>query len=181
MSSSDLPEKLNEMLLPEKEFAKKTKASFLAAFDLLEDRRTEERRAADRRSEERRTAGRRASERRDANEHSTNDPVIVSIDEFQKIDLRIGKIISVERVEGSEKLLKLVVNLGEDRQILSGIAKTHAHEDLIGKEVVVIANLAPRKMMGLESRGMILAAHDENGDPVLLMPAKSAPPGSAVS
>ena len=69
---------------------------------------------------------------------------LMTIDEFQKMDLRVGKIISAERVEGSEKLLKLQVDIGEIRQILSGIAKTHAPEELVGREVVIIANLDPR-------------------------------------
>ena len=90
------------------------------------------------------------------------------IDEFQKMDLRVGKILTADRVEGSEKLLKLSVDIGEPRQILSGIAKSYAPEDLVGREVVVIANLEPRMMMGMESQGMILAAHGEAGDPVLL-------------
>jgi methionine--tRNA ligase beta chain len=105
----------------------------------------------------------------------------VTLDEFKQSDLRVGKIISAERVEGSEKLLKLSVDLGEPRQILSGIAKTYAPEDLVGKEVVVIANLEPRMMMGFESQGMILAAHGEDGAPVLLSPASIVPPGSKIT
>ena len=105
----------------------------------------------------------------------------MTIDEFQKSDLRVGKIISAERVEGSEKLLKLQVDIGEMRQIVSGIAKSYAPEQLIGKEVVIIANLDPRSMMGLESQGMLLAAHGENGEPVLLAVERSVPPGSKIS
>jgi methionine--tRNA ligase beta chain len=106
---------------------------------------------------------------------------LMTIDEFQKMDLRVGKIISAERVEGSEKLLKLQVDIGEIRQILSGIAKTHAPEELVGREVVIIANLDPRMMMGMESQGMILAAHGENGEPVILVPEHEVPSGSKIT
>ncbi len=105
----------------------------------------------------------------------------MTIDEFQKMDLRVGKILSAARVEGSEKLLKLSVDIGEPRQILSGIAKSYAPEDLVGKEVVIIANLDPRMMMGLESQGMILAAHGENGEPVMLAVERDVPPGAKIS
>lgn len=105
----------------------------------------------------------------------------MTIDEFQKADLRVGRIVGAERVEGSEKLLKLQIDIGEPRQILSGIAKAYAPEDLIGKNVVVIANLDPRMMMGHESQGMLLAAHGEEGAPVLLLPAGDVAPGSKIS
>jgi methionine--tRNA ligase beta chain len=105
----------------------------------------------------------------------------VTIDEFQKADLRVAKIIVAEHVEGSEKLLKLQVDMGEPRQIVSGIAKAYTPEDLIGKEVVIIANLEPRMIMGLESQGMLLAAHGEDGVPVLVMPMGAVPPGSKIS
>lgn len=112
----------------------------------------------------------------------------MTIDEFKQVDLRVGKVISAERVEGSEKLLKLQVDLGpfsgearDIRQVLSGIAKTHVPEGLVGKEVIIIANLEPRMMMGMESKGMILAAHGENGEPVLLAPEREVLPGSPIT
>jgi methionyl-tRNA synthetase len=107
----------------------------------------------------------------------------MTIDEFQQSDLRVGKIVSAERVEGSEKLLKLQVDIAEPtpRQILSGIAKAYAPEDIIGKSVVIIANLDPRMMMGMESQGMLLAAHGEDGSPVLFLPASDVPPGAKIS
>jgi methionine--tRNA ligase beta chain len=107
----------------------------------------------------------------------------VTLDEFQKADLRVGKITAAERVEGSEKLLKLQIDLGEPRQIVSGIAKAYEPETLVGKSVIVIANLDPRMMMGLESQGMLLAAHGEDGLPVLITPldGSSVPPGSKIS
>jgi methionyl-tRNA synthetase len=107
----------------------------------------------------------------------------MTIDEFQKSDLRVGKIVSAERVEGSEKLLKLQVDIAEPepRQILSGIAKAYAPEDLVGKSVVIIANLDPRMMMGMESNGMLLAAHGEGGAPVIVQPVGDVPPGAKIS
>jgi methionyl-tRNA synthetase len=105
----------------------------------------------------------------------------MTIEEFQKADLRVGKILTAERVEGSEKLLKLSVDIGETRQILSGIAKWYAPEDLIGREAVIIANLEPRMMMGMESQGMILAAHGKDGEPVVLAVEKEVPPGAKIN
>ena len=105
----------------------------------------------------------------------------MTIDEFKAVDLRVAKVLSAERVEGSEKLLKLQVDIGEARQIIAGIGTAYAPEDLVGKEIVVIANLEPRKLMGLESQGMLLAAHGENGEPVALMVERAVPPGSKIS
>src|SRR3989344_357700 len=87
---------------------------------------------------------------------------MASIDDFNKLEIKIGKILSAEKVEGSEKLLKLSIDLGEEvpRQILSGVAKAVTPEELAGKMVPVIANLSPRMMMGMESQGMMLCADD---------------------
>jgi methionine--tRNA ligase beta chain len=86
----------------------------------------------------------------------------ISIDDFKKVEIRIGEIISAEPIEGSDKLLKLKVNFGtEERQVLSGIAKMVQAADLVGKRYPFVTNLAPRMMMGLESQAMILAASDE--------------------
>jgi methionyl-tRNA synthetase len=100
---------------------------------------------------------------------ATPDTPQIAIDDFVKIDLRVAKIIVAERIPKADKLLRLEVDLGyEKRQILSGIAEWYTPEELIGRNIVVIANLAPRKMRGLESHGMLLAAsHGENGKPVL--------------
>ena len=119
----------------------------------------------------------------------------MNIDEFKQCDLRVGKVITAERVEGSEKLLRLQVDLGEyrgsdtegdvrepePRQILSGIGKAYAPEDLIGKQVVIIANLDPRSMMGFESRGMLLAASDADGKPVILTTMGEVAPGTQIT
>lgn len=91
---------------------------------------------------------------------------LISLDDFKRVELRIGKVVEATRVEGSKKLIKLVVDLGnEKRQVLAGLAEYYKPEDFVGKYVVVVANLQPKKMMGLESQGMILATCDK---PVLL-------------
>ena len=103
---------------------------------------------------------------------------MINIDEFKKVELMVAKILSAENVEGSEKLLKLQVDLGEEkRQIIAGIGKAYNPEDLAGKEIVIVANLEPRSLMGLESQGMVLAANSESG-PVLIMPEKEVAPGT---
>jgi len=93
----------------------------------------------------------------------------ITIDDFSKVELRVALVKVAERVPKADKLLRLEVDLGyEKRQILSGIAEWYTPEELIGKTIVIIANLAPRKMRGLESHGMLLAAsHGENGKPIL--------------
>ncbi len=105
----------------------------------------------------------------------------MTIEEFKQADLRVAKVVSAERIEGSEKLLKLQVDSDGPRQILAGIAKTHTPEELVGREIIIIANLEPRIMMGMESQGMVLAAHGENGEPVLLFPERDVFPGSKIS
>lgn len=106
---------------------------------------------------------------------------MVSFEDFKKLDLRIGKIMSAEKVEGSEKLLRLSVSLGDEtRQIVAGLGKSYLPDDLLGKEVVVVANLEPRELMGLESQGMLLATKSGE-DIVILEPEKEVAPGSAVS
>ncbi len=105
---------------------------------------------------------------------------MITIADFKKLDLRVGKIISVERVENSEKLLKLEIDLSDEkRQLVAGIGREYTPEDLVDKQVVIIANLEPRTLMGLESNGMILCA-DVDGAPVLLQPEKSVPPGTKI-
>jgi methionyl-tRNA synthetase len=88
-------------------------------------------------------------------------PPQITIDEFMKIQLKTAKVLSAERVPKSEKLLKLQVSLGtEQRQIVAGIGKKYEPESLIGKTIVIVANLKPAKLMGIESQGMVLAAGD---------------------
>lgn len=104
----------------------------------------------------------------------------ISFEEFKKIDLRIGRIVAADKVAGADKLLQLKVDLGtEQRQIVAGIAQWYSPEELVGREIVVVANLAPAKIRGVESKGMLLAA-DVDGTAVLLQPDKEVPPGSGV-
>lgn len=111
----------------------------------------------------------------------------MTIDDFRQTDLRVGKVLEAVRVEGSDKLLRLKVDLGEkdeagasvQRQILAGIGKAYEPEKMIGREVCVVANLEPREMMGFASQGMLLAAPSESG-PVLLMPEKEVLPGAKI-
>lgn len=108
-------------------------------------------------------------------------PEIV-FDDFAKIDLKVGTIVSAEKVEKADKLLKLQVDLGfETRTIVSGIALHFKPEDIVGKQVTVVVNLAPRKMRGIESQGMILMAEDANGKLHFVNPEDKINPGAGVS
>ncbi len=104
---------------------------------------------------------------------------LMSFKNFQKLDLRIGTIRTAEPIEKADKLLKLTVDIGEERPVVAGIAKHYKPEDLVGKQVVLVANLEPAKLMGVESCGMVLAAEDENGLR-LIVPETEARPGSRV-
>jgi methionyl-tRNA synthetase len=101
---------------------------------------------------------------------------------FAKLDLRVATVTACEKVEKADKLLKLTIDLGnESRTIVSGIALHYKAEEMIGKQVVVVVNLAPRKMKGIESQGMILTAEDKDGKLRLLKPEEAMSPGSSVS
>jgi len=104
---------------------------------------------------------------------------VVSMEEFQKIDLRVAKVIFAEPVKKSDRLLKLRVDIGEERTIVAGIAKHYKPEDLVGKTIIVVANLQPTKLMGVESNGMLLAA-DAGEGLALATFDKAANPGSKV-
>ena len=111
----------------------------------------------------------------------------ITYDEFKKLDLRVAKILQAAMVEGSEKLVKLQVDVGPSnssgqsgiRQIVAGIGTVYTPEMLVGKQIVIVANLEPKKLMGLESNGMLLAASDEMG-PVLLCPESEVKPGTLI-
>jgi len=106
----------------------------------------------------------------------------IAFEDFLKLDLRVGTVISAEKLEKSNKLLKLKIDIGlEERTILSGIAKHYSPEEIIGKQVQIIANLAPRKIMGIESQGMVLMAEDENGELSLLLTDKGVINGSCIN
>ncbi len=105
---------------------------------------------------------------------------MISFEDFKRLEIRIGKIVSAEKVEGTDKLLKLEVDLGEEkRQLVAGIAQNYEPEQVVNKEVPILVNLEPRKIRGVESRGMLLAAIENDG-PVLLHPDREVPPGSMI-
>ena len=105
----------------------------------------------------------------------------ITYDDFKKIDLRVAKILKAERVEGSEKLVKLQIDVGElgERQLVAGIGTVYEPEILVGKRIVIVANLEPKKLMGIESNGMLLAASDDMG-PILLCPESEVKPGTGI-
>jgi len=106
----------------------------------------------------------------------------ITYDDFAKLDIRIGTIVQAEPVEGTDKLIKLTVDLGvKTVTLVAGIKEKYRAEDVVGKQVPVLANLKPRKIRGILSEGMILAANDPEGYPILLHPDKETPPGSKVS
>ena len=102
----------------------------------------------------------------------------ITYEEFQKLDIRIGSVVAAENIKGSDKLLKLQVDIGEKRQIVAGIAKSHNPSELVGRQVVVMANMKPAKLFGVESRGMVLAGDVEGA--VLLQPEKKVKEGTRV-
>jgi methionyl-tRNA synthetase len=109
------------------------------------------------------------------------NPATIEYDDFAKVELRVAEVLSAERVPKSDKLLKLQVNAGDPspRQILAGIGQHYQPEQLVGKRVVIVANLKPRKLMGQESQGMVLAASDDTGLFVATV-AGDVKPGSTV-
>jgi len=104
---------------------------------------------------------------------------LISLAEFQKLDLRIGTIKNAEAIKGAKKLVKLTVDIGEERTVVAGIAVHYSVDALIGKQVIIVANLEPAKLMGIESQGMVLAATDNNGLH-LIVPDGITSPGSKV-
>ncbi len=110
---------------------------------------------------------------------STDDTI--TIEDFLKVKLRIARVLDAAPVEGADKLMRLELIVGDERrQVLAGIRPQYTPEDLIGRQVVLVANLLPRKMRGYESQGMILAADGPNGEAILLQPDKEAPDGTSV-
>ncbi len=115
---------------------------------------------------------------------------MISIDDFKKVEVRAGKVLAVERVEGSEKLLKLSVDFGnqadsaqgsvEPKQVISGIAKHISPEELVGTTCAFVTNLEPREIMGLKSEAMIMAASNEEGQFSLLKITENIPPGTLI-
>ncbi|MFM8569146.1 MAG: methionine--tRNA ligase subunit beta [Candidatus Kapaibacterium sp.] len=105
---------------------------------------------------------------------------LITIDDFRKVQLRTARILEAERVPKSDKLIRLIVDTGADqRQILAGIGKVYEPVQLVGLTIVVVVNLKPAKLMGLESQGMLLAANSDSGL-ALVTPMSFAPPGAEV-
>lgn len=106
----------------------------------------------------------------------------IAIDEFMKVELRVAKILAAEAVPKSKKLIKMQVNAGEaePRTIVAGIAEAYQPDQLVGRTIVIVANLKPAKLMGIESNGMVLAASPEGGVPTLISVDESLPAGSRV-
>jgi methionine--tRNA ligase beta chain len=105
---------------------------------------------------------------------------MITYDDFMKLDIRIGTVRKAEKVQGADKLIRLEVDLGGDqRQVVAGMAHTYAAAEFIGKQVPILVNLEPRKLRGIESKGMILAV-DVDGRPVMLLPDREVPAGSVV-
>ena len=107
----------------------------------------------------------------------------VSYDDFAKLDFCTARVTHAERVEGSDKLLRIEIELGEEkpRQIVAGIGKAYGPEELLGRTIIVLRNLESRMLMGLESNGMLLAARDAEGVPVLLQTGREVSPGMRIN
>lgn len=107
---------------------------------------------------------------------------IVNFSDWEKLDLRVGEIIDIEEIEGADKLWKLTIDIGEEtRTICAGIKKYYPQDELKGKKIILFANLAPRKMKGIESQGMILAAvNSDESAVVLLSPESDIETGSKI-
>ena len=114
--------------------------------------------------------------------NETPETNLINFDDFKKVELKVAQILEAEKIEKSKKLVRLQVDAGENdkRQIVAGIAKHYAPEDLVGRKIVIVANLAPAKLMGVESQGMLLAASDDCGL-CLVNPGLGVSTGSRVS
>lgn len=105
---------------------------------------------------------------------------MIKLEDFQKLDLRVAKILQAEKIEGSDKLLKLQIDIGEEkRTLVAGIGNKYQPGDLIGQLIVVIANLEPKEIRGIRSEGMLLAVDSQNG-PVLVVPLEQVFAGEKV-
>jgi len=107
---------------------------------------------------------------------------MITYDDFMKVELRVATVLAAERVEGAARLLKLRVKIGEEeRTLAAGIAEHYSPEELVGKQLIVVANLEPKKLRGIESNGMLLAAcTDDESQIVFVPPEKQIPDGSRV-
>lgn len=105
---------------------------------------------------------------------------MINFEDFAKLEMRVGTVLKAEEIEGSEKLLKLTIDLGEDspRQVISGIKAWYSPEDLVSNQYIFVANLEPKQIMGLDSQAMIMATGEDN--PTLLIPQQKVANGSKV-
>ncbi|MAF12504.1 methionine--tRNA ligase subunit beta, partial [Candidatus Poribacteria bacterium] len=127
------------------------------------------------------TAAEAASEDGDADEAPAED-AFISFDDFMKVDLRTAEVLAAEPVPKADKLLKLTIQVGEERRtIVAGVAQQYTAEEMVGKRIAVVANLKPRKVFGIESQGMLLAGNAEDGSLVVAEFPKDIPSGSRVS
>ena len=110
---------------------------------------------------------------------------IITFDEWSKLDLRVGQIVEVEEIEGADKLWKLSIDVGDEignKTVCAGLKEYYSKEDLMDKKIILFCNLAPRKMRGIESQGMLLAAvNEDHSEVVLISPEKDIAVGSRVS
>lgn len=105
---------------------------------------------------------------------------MISLEDFQKVDLRVGKVLRAERIENSNKLIKLEVDLGNKKKtIVAGIGKKYNPEEIVGQLIIVVVNLEPKEIKGIKSEGMLLAVDSQNG-PVLVVPLEQVFPGEKV-
>ncbi len=105
----------------------------------------------------------------------------MGFEDFLRLDLRVGIIEKVEDIPGSKKLYKLTVNIGERRTLVAGLKGIYTKDELKGREVVVLANMKPKKIFGILSKGMLLAAEDADGNVSLLQPLGDAKPGEKIT
>jgi methionyl-tRNA synthetase len=105
---------------------------------------------------------------------------LITFDDFNKLDLRVATIVHAETIPKSKKLLKIEIDMGARRTIVSGISESYQPEDIVGMQVVVVANLKPAKLMGITSNGMLLAAEGDSGDSLVILDRNTVP-GSPVS
>ena len=113
-------------------------------------------------------------------EAKKEEPKRISIDRFFDVQLRVAQVLEAERIEGTDKLMKLQIDLGEEkRQLVAGVATSYEPDALIGKRIIVVANLKPAKIRGVESQGMLLAA-DFEGRPIVASFDEAIPPGTQV-
>ena len=124
-------------------------------------------------------AGSTASESAAASPAVTDNKI--TIDDFMKVDLRVAKVLTAEKVPNSRKLVKMTIDVGtEQRTLVAGIAEAYEPEQLVGRTVAIVFNLQPAKLMGIESNGMVLAASPDGGKPMLVGFDQDVPPGTRI-